>query len=222
MAPNGELTLSDAQELVASLARSLGVSKAPVVTTECPWAPERIGPAIVLGAFHPAYPDVICVRDLKPETVAHEFGHWYYHWYIAPAVGRYSEAESEAIARRFEQLARKVSFRCQVCGGGVLMKTETPVCSWCGAQYQVEEEDVLAAKMLIFGGLATLWGWFFTWISRLGIAPIVITGREKQKKTTAVTRTEVPSGISPVLIAILTATATHITYEWVKKRLGWD
>lgn len=217
---SGELTLQDAQELVAELAQALGVTKAPIVTTHCPWAPERVGPAIVLGAFHPAFPDVICIRDLKPETVAHEFGHWYYYWYIAPATGRYDDHESEMIARRFEEIAGKVSFKCQVCGGGVLMKTSEPVCGWCGAQYQVKEEDVLPAKLLVFVGLSTLWGWFFTLISKLGLAPIVIAGRERRRAAQPA-RAELPTGVSPVLIAILTAGATHICYEWVKKKLGW-
>jgi len=216
MPRSGELTQADAQELVSALSSALGVTRVPTVTTECPWAPARVGHAVVLGAFHPAYPDVVCVRDLSPETVAHEFGHWYYHWYVAPALGRYDENESEAIARRFEQLAKKISFRCGVCGGGVLMRTENPICGWCGAQYQVEEVDAFAAKALVFGGIAAFWGWFFTWISRAGVAPLVVAGGGKKGA-----RVEAPAAVSPVLVAILTAAATHITYEWVKKKLGW-
>ena len=215
---NGELTPADAQELVVKLSQALDVTKVPRVTVECPWAPTRVNGAVVLGAFHPEYPDVICVRDMKPETVAHEFGHWYYHWYIAPAVGRYSESESEMIARRFEKMVKQVSFRCQVCGGGVLMKTETPVCEWCGAQYQVEEADTLAPRMLLFGAIAAGWAWVFTQLSKIGLAPIVISG---EKKRTA-TRTAVPPGVSPVLIAILTAGTTHVTYQWVKKKVGLE
>ena len=57
----------------------------------------------VVGAFHPLIPDVICVRNLKPETVAHEFGHFYYHWYVAPALGRY-----ENLKKRIESQGDEV------------------------------------------------------------------------------------------------------------------
>ena len=125
---------------------------------------------------------------------------------------------AEMIARRFERLAKQVSFRCQICGGGVLMKTETPVCGWCGAQYQVEEADTLAPRMLLFGAIAAGWAWVFTQLSKAGLAPIIIGGEKKR----ATTKAAVPMGVSPVLIAILTAGATHISYEWVKKKVGLE
>ena len=218
MAKAGELTPEDAQALVERLAKAFGVTRVPRVTTSCPWAPERVPWGKVVGAFHPLIPDVICVRNLRPETVAHEFGHFYYHWYVAPALGRYDEAESERMARRFERLARKISFKCQVCGGAVLMKTERPRCGWCGAVYQVTPEDFLA-KCLVFGSIAAGYATLFTYLSQVGVAPLALPGRKTKRATTTVTR--IPAGVSPVLIAILTAGATHITYEAVKRRVGW-
>ena len=218
MAKAGELTLEDAQALVQRLAKAFGVTRVPRVTTTCPWAPERVPWGKVVGAFHPLIPDVICVRNLKPETVAHEFGHFYYHWYVAPALGRYDEAESEKMARRFERLAKKISFKCQVCGGAVLMKSERPRCSWCGAVYQVAPEDLLA-RCLVFGSIAAGYGFLFTFLSTLGMAPITLIGKGRKKGETVTTK--IPPGVSPLLIAILTAGATHITYEAVKRRMGW-
>jgi len=210
----GILTVDDAQKLVEMVGKQLGLSKYPRVTDSCPWAPRRTD-GLVIGAFKPDMPDVICVRKLEPGTILHEFGHWYYHWYVAPVFGRYDEDESEALANKFERLARKISFDCKVCGGAVLMKTETPVCSHCGSLYQVDTGTLLG-KALLFGSIALFWSWLFTNIGRIGIVPLAEIVRVKRREERKVAYPPP----SPVLIGMVTSAATYLTYQWVKERLG--
>ncbi|MEM1548711.1 MAG: hypothetical protein QXM02_06820 [Thermoproteota archaeon] len=133
-----QLTPQHAQELVDTLSKILGVSKNPRIIVYCPWVPRKAD-GRVIGAFDPDYPEVICVRDLNPGTILHEYGHWYYYWYVSPAMGRYDLRESERIALKFESMASKISFTCSFCNTSILMKSEDLKCPKCGVAYKVSK-----------------------------------------------------------------------------------
>lgn len=131
-----QLTLEDAQELVNTVSKTLGVSKSPRIVVYCPWVPRKVN-GKVIGAFDPDFPEIICVRDLNPGTILHEYGHWYYYWYISPAIGRYDLGESERIALKFESMASKLSFTCSFCNTSILLRNESPMCPRCGTVYKM-------------------------------------------------------------------------------------
>lgn len=80
-----------------------------------------------------------------------------------------------------------------------------PSCFSCSFQ----ETGATLTKAVIFGGIALGWSIFFT---KIAGAPIVFG---KKKREVAVS----PSSF--VLAGVLTAGATKLTYDYVKKLLGW-
>lgn len=202
------LTLEDAQFLVNVLSESLNI-KPPLVVTECP----ECGNGRVLGCFSTLKPWKICVRDLSPETVIHEWGHWYYYWYIAPIFGRYDEEESERLAKNLEKLARDVSFKCKTCGISVLKKSKLTRCSSCGTLYSIEEPSIFE-KAFLFGILGVANAVFWLFVTNLVTNPDAIRQIKKIPLS-------LPSGANLILFDLLTSTTTFLSYDILKKLLGW-
>ncbi|MEM2571133.1 MAG: hypothetical protein QXP96_05350 [Thermoproteota archaeon] len=81
-----------------------------------------------------------------------------------------------------------------------------PSCFSCSFQ----EAGATLARAAVFGGIALGWSILFT---KIAGAPIALG---KKKREVAVSPT------SFILAGVLTAGATKLTYDYVKKLLGWE
>jgi uncharacterized protein (DUF983 family) len=205
-----KLSLEEMQEVANILADSLKISP-PTIVVDCP----ECGDGRILGCFLRIKPWEICVRDMTLETLLHEFGHFYYYHTIYPRTGKYSDIESEEVAKLFERLSKDISFKCQVCGNGVLLK-EVSICRSCGAVYKADVS--FYEKALLFGILAIANALFWIFISQIGARASAIAAGKKAGKV----EIAIPPGVSPVLFGILTSATTYLSYSWAKKSLGWE